>query len=127
MTQPYPLARSIGELSRYAHSLRLTPMANLSTSENIEALAAEIGENVYIDIAKWHLYLSDAHLHTVLAERLYPMLTNNALEEDQVLKVLQEIPVKLGGGKREVPLADLLPMQCQVNLMDLLEEFQRKL
>jgi hypothetical protein len=102
-------------------------MANLSTSENIEALAAEIGENVYIDIAKWHLYLSDAHLHTVLAERLYPMLTNNALEEDQVLKVLQEIPVKLGGGKREVPLADLLPMQCQVNLMDLLEEFQRKL
>ncbi|MBD2020559.1 DUF3181 family protein [Leptolyngbya sp. FACHB-36] len=98
-----------------------------SATRAIESLAAEIGENVYIDVAKWHLYLSDAHLHTVLAERLYPMLTSNSLNEGDVLKLLQSIPVKLGGGKREVPLADLLPMQCQVNLMDLLEEFQRKL
>ncbi|MFM7450504.1 MAG: DUF3181 family protein, partial [Leptolyngbyaceae cyanobacterium] len=37
------------------------PMAK-STSADVEALAAEIGENIYIDIAKWHLYLSDAHL-----------------------------------------------------------------
>ena len=102
-------------------------MAKLNTSEAIEDLAAEIGENVYIDVAKWHLYLRDAHLHTILAEQLYPLLTNGSLEADQVLQILQKIPVKLGGGKREVPLADLLPMQCQVNLMDLLEEYQRKL
>jgi hypothetical protein len=102
-------------------------MAKISTTESIEALAAEIGEHVYIDVAKWHLYLSDAHLHTVLAEQLYPMLTSKTLQEAEVLKILQQIPVKLGGGKREVPLADLLPMQCQVNLMDLLEEFQRNL
>lgn len=102
-------------------------MAYANTSELIESLAAEIGENVYIDVAKWHLYLSNAHLHTVLAEQLYPVLANKSLSEDAVLKVLQGIPVKLGGGKRELPLADLLPMQCQVNLMDLLEEFQRKI
>jgi hypothetical protein len=102
-------------------------MARVSNSEAIESLAAEIGENVYIDVAKWHLYLSNAHLHTVLAERLYPMLTSKSLNEAEVLKALQNIPVKLGGGKREVPLADLLPMQCQVNLMDILEEFQRNL
>ncbi|MBD1925911.1 DUF3181 family protein [Trichocoleus sp. FACHB-90] len=102
-------------------------MAKANTSEAIEALAAEIGENIYIDIAKWHLYLRDAHLHTVLAEQLYPMLVNDSLEEDRVLQVLENIPVKLGGGKREVPLIDLLPMQCQVNLMDLLEEYQRNL
>jgi len=102
-------------------------MARLNTSEAIEELAAEIGENVYIDVAKWHLYLRDAHLHTVLAEQLYPMLTNRSLEEDKILQILQKIPVKLGGGKREVPLADLLPMQSQVNLMDLLEEYQRNL
>lgn len=47
-------------------------MVKANTREIIEALAAEIGENVYMDIAKWHLYLSDAHLHTVLAEQLYP-------------------------------------------------------
>jgi len=26
-----------------------------------------------------------------------------------------------------VPLADLIPMQCQVKLMDVLEEFQRNM
>lgn len=101
-------------------------MASLSTTEAIEALAAEIGDNVYIDVAKWHLYLKDAHLHTALAQQIYPLLTNT-LEEDQITKILQNIPIKLGGGKREVPLSDLLPMQCQVNLMDILEEYQRKM
>ena len=100
-------------------------MAN--TTQAIESLAAEIGENVYIDIAKWHLYLRDAHLHTVLAEQLYPMLEDGNLNADKVGQVLQGIPVKLGGGKREVSLADLIPMQCQVQLMDVLEEFQRQM
>ncbi len=96
-------------------------------SQAIDALAAEIGEKVYIDVAKWHLYLSNANLHTVLAEQFYPLLANNELSEEKVLKLLQAVPVKLGGGKREVPLIDLLPMQCQVALIDLLEEFQRNL
>ena len=100
-------------------------MAN--TTQAIESLAAEIGENVFIDIAKWHLYLRDAHLHTVIAEQLYSMLEDGNLDADKVEQVLQSIPVKLGGGKREVPLADLIPMQCQVKLMDVLEEFQRKM
>lgn len=100
-------------------------MAN--TTLAIESLAAEIGENVYIDIAKWHLYLSNAHLHTVVAKQLYSMLEDGNLDADRVGQVLQSIPVKLGGGKREVPLADLIPMQCQVQLMDILEEFQRNM
>ena len=98
-----------------------------NTTLVIESLAAEIGENVYIDIAKWHLYLRDAHLHTVIAEQLYPMLEDGNLDDDKVGQVLQSIPVKLGGGKREVPLADLIPMQSLVHLMDVLEEFQRKM
>ena len=102
-------------------------MANVSTIEALEELAAEIGDNVYMDIAKWHLYLNDARLHAVLAEQLYPLLTNNSLEEDRVVQILQRIPVKIGGGRREIPLAELLPMQSQMNLMDLLEEFQRKM
>ncbi|XHX77278.1 MAG: DUF3181 family protein [Stenomitos frigidus ULC029] len=102
-------------------------MAKTGSSEAIETLAAEIGEKVYIDVAKWHLYLSDAHLHTVLAEQLYPLLSAKGVAENEVIKILEGISVKLGGGKREVPLADLLPMQCQVNLIDLLEEFQRNL
>ncbi|MEH2175062.1 DUF3181 family protein [Nostoc sp.] len=100
-------------------------MAKTNTTELLEALAAEIGENVYIDVAKWHLYLSNAKLHTVVAEQLYPLITSNAVNEDRVLQVLGSIPIKIGGGKREVPLIDLLPLQCQVTLVDILEKFQR--
>lgn len=98
-----------------------------NTTEAIEQLAAEIGENVYMDIAKWHLYLGDAHLHTTLAQQFYPMLEQGMPAEDEVLNVVKAIPVKIGGGKREIPLADLLPMQSQVHLMDVLEQFQNKL
>ena len=102
-------------------------MAKPSTTEVIEAIAAEIGESVYIDVAKWRLYLSNAHLHTVVAEQVYPMLISNSLNEDRVRQILQSIPVKLGGGKREVPLADLLPTQSQADLMDILSKYQSKL
>lgn len=98
-----------------------------NSSQAIESLAAEIGENIYIDIAKWHLYLAEAKLHTVLAEQLFPLLESGRVDESAVTQVLQQISVKVGGGKRELPLSDLLPMQCQVNLLDLLEEFQQNL
>ncbi|MBE9048145.1 DUF3181 family protein [Pleurocapsales cyanobacterium LEGE 10410] len=97
----------------------------MASTQDIEALAAKIGENIYIDVAKWHLYLSDAHLHTVVAERVYPMLEDNSLSEDAVTAILEDIPVKLGGGKTELALNVLLPMQCKVNLLDLLEEYQK--
>ena len=98
-----------------------------NTTETLEALASEIGDNVYIDVAKWHLYLKDAHLHTALAEQVYPLLQKGSVNENDVLAILKNISVKLGGGKLDVPLADLIPMQGQVSLMDLLEEFQHKL
>ncbi|KPQ37059.1 MAG: Protein of unknown function (DUF3181) [Phormidesmis priestleyi Ana] len=102
-------------------------MASSASAETLEALAAEIGENIYMDIAKWHLYLGVANLHTPLAERLLPMVSANKISEEGVIQVLRDIPIKLGGGRKTLPLSDLLPMQCQVNLIDLLEEYQRKL
>jgi Protein of unknown function (DUF3181) len=102
-------------------------MAKTNTTELLEALAAEIGENVYIDVAKWHLYLSNAKLHTLVAEQLYPLITSNGVNEDRVLQVLASIPIKIGGGKREVPLIDLLPLQCQVTLVDILEKYLREI
>ena len=102
-------------------------MAKTNTSELLEALASEIGENIYIDIAKWHLYLSNAKLHTVVAEQLYPLITSNSINVDLVIKVLESIPVKIGGGRRELALIDLLPLQCQVNLVDILERFQSEI
>ena len=96
----------------------------MANTQDIEKLAAKIGENVYIDVAKWHLYLNDAKLHTVVAEKVYPLLEDNSLSEDAVTSILQNIPIKLGGGATELPLDKLLPMQCKVNLLDLLEEYQ---
>ncbi len=99
-----------------------------NNAEFMEALAAEIGENVYIDIAKWHLYLSDAKLHTVVAEKVYPLISSDkSVDEQDVIHVLQSIPIKVGGGKREVPLTDLVPSQCQVNLIDILEKYQQEI
>ena len=100
-------------------------MANSNVTQAVEALAAEIGENIYIDVAKWHLYLSDAHLHTTLAEKVYSLLENDELSEEAVIEILRDISVPLGGGRKEVPLIELLPMQCQMNLLDLLEEYQK--
>lgn len=99
-------------------------MATTNTTELLEALATEIGDAVYIDIAKWHLYLSDAKLHTVVAEQMYPLLTSQTVNEERVIAVLESIPVKIGGGRKELSLNDLLPLQCQVNLVDILEKYQ---
>ncbi|MGK7892486.1 MAG: DUF3181 family protein, partial [Xenococcus sp. (in: cyanobacteria)] len=88
-------------------------MVNEQTTQNVESLAAEIGENIYIDVAKWHLYLADAHLHTVVAEKVYPMIENEEVSEEAVIDILRQISVSLGGGRKEVPLLELLPMQCQ--------------
>ncbi|MFP4221004.1 MAG: DUF3181 family protein [Phormidium sp.] len=95
-----------------------------STSE-IEKLAAEIADKVYLDIAKWHLYLGDAHLHVPLAERFYPLLESDNLSDTTVESVLREISVAVGGGRRELPLLDLLPVQGQRDLMDLLDAYQK--
>lgn len=96
-------------------------------TELLEALAADIGREVYLDVAKWHLYLRDAHLHTALAEQLYPLLSDRQLSEDRVTQILQTVSVKIGGGKRELPLLDLMPMQGLMALMDILETYQQKL
>jgi hypothetical protein len=102
-------------------------MTSSGTSESIEALAANIGEVVYIDVAKWHLYLNDAKLHTPLAQRLYPMLVDNHLSATGVNQVLAEMTISLGGGRQSLPLLELIPIGCQRDLMRVLEDFKDKL
>ncbi|MCL2939537.1 MAG: DUF3181 family protein [Trichodesmium sp. MAG_R02] len=102
-------------------------MTNGSTTQIIESLAVEIGDRVYMDITGWHLYLSDAKLHLNLAEKFYPILIEEVPSEGQVLEILQGVPVKLGAGRKQVPLIDLLPMQCQTDLMEVLAEFREKI
>jgi len=101
-------------------------MANSNPTQEIEALAAEIGDKIYIDVAKWHLYLSDAHLHTTVAKQVYPLLENKSVNEEQVQDILQRISVPIGEGRSELPLLNLLPRQALADLMELLEEYQKQ-
>jgi len=100
-------------------------MAYSNSAAAVESLAAEIGDNVYIDVAKWHLYLREAHLHTLLAEQLYPLLSDGVPSRERVDQMLTTMTVKLGGGKRELPLIDLIPSSAQQQLMQVLEDFYK--
>lgn len=100
-------------------------MAHAGTTPEIEALAAAIGEVVYLDIAKWHLYLSNAKLHGTVAEALYPLLDAGEPTLAQVETVLQQIPVSLGGGRRSVSLRDAVPDRCLADLLDRLRDYRR--
>jgi hypothetical protein len=102
-------------------------MADFQNTRLIESLAAEIGANIYLDVAKWHLYLRDAHLHTLIAERIFPLLEDKSFSERDVQEILQGISIKIGAGKRELPLANFIPSQCEKDLMNILTEFQRNL
>ena len=95
----------------------------MSNSERIEQLAAAIAEDVYIDVAKWHLYLNDAHLHIPLAQKFYAILPDGINAAD-VSRILQGTIITIGGGKRELPLSDLIPNSCQTRLLEILEEFE---
>ena len=98
-----------------------------NTTEAIEKLATEIGEHVYIDVAKWHLYLRDAKLHTSLAEQIYPLLEDNRLSEAAVADILTGTSVSLGGGLKTLPLSELVPMAVQRDLLQRLEDYQAEL
>ncbi len=96
-------------------------------TETLEALAADIGEAVYIDVAKWHLYLNDANLHTQLAEQLYPLVENDRIAAAEITAVLQGMAVPLGGGRNTIPLRDLIPTTCEQALKQVLEDFKDRL
>ena len=95
--------------------------------EAIESLAANIGEAVYMDVAKWHLYLNDAKLHTLVAQRMYALIEGDRISEDEITRVLQDIPVPLGAGRKKIPLLDLIPSPCLDSLVRVLEDFQDQL
>jgi Protein of unknown function (DUF3181) len=98
----------------------------MANNQQIEDLAAEIGDKVYIDVAKWHLYLKDAKLHSTVAEQIFPLL-NNGLNGDKLTEVLTNISIDLGGGRQKTSLLNLIPVTAQARLMDVLQDYERNL
>jgi hypothetical protein len=99
----------------------------MASSEQLERLAAEIGDNVYIDVSNWHLYLKDAKLHTIVAEKALAAIAGKTVTGDTVNAVLAQVNISVGGGRKNLPLSDLLPVTCQAKLLDILQEFARDL
>ncbi len=106
--------------------LRTTPQNQMASNQQIEQLAAEIGDKIYIDVAKWKLYLKDAKIHTTVAEQVFPLF-DSGLTGDKLTEVLNGILVDLGGGRQKMPLINLIPVTAQATLMDILQEFARDL
>lgn len=102
-------------------------MSYAISTELLDQLAAEIGDQIYLDIAQWHLYLDDAKLSRRLAELLITPLEQGQIDENTVMVTLSQFPVKVGGGRRQVSLLDLIPMACVTALIEILEEFQKRL
>jgi Protein of unknown function (DUF3181) len=98
----------------------------MANNQQIEDLAAEIGDKVYIDVAKWHLYLKDAKLHTTLAEQVFPLL-NNGLNGEKLTEILTNISIDLGGGRQKTSLLNLIPVTAQARLMDVLQDYEREM
>lgn len=99
----------------------------MKNSQTIEKLAAEISKEVYIDIAKWRLYLNDAHLDIPLAEKFYLILTESgkSINQKSINEVLNDTKVKIGGGQKEISLSELIPINIQARLLDLLKDFSQ--
>jgi Protein of unknown function (DUF3181) len=102
-------------------------MANSGKSIEIEKLAVAIAEEVYLEIAKWHLYIDDikdAKLHFVLAEQLFPLVVEGKVTSNAVNQILANIPIKIGDGKQSVPLLQFIPATVEETLLDVLTRFE---
>eukprot|EP00882_Tetradesmus_deserticola_P002114 GHRQ01002264.1.p1 GENE.GHRQ01002264.1~~GHRQ01002264.1.p1 ORF type:complete len:169 (+),score=48.23 GHRQ01002264.1:191-697(+) len=98
-----------------------------------EELAYQIGRDVYVDIAGWHLFLRDMSavpglkMSHALATKLGPEVagSRSGMRESDVAAVLKKIPVELGAGKTRVSLFEVMPSMCVSDLVKILEDYAR--
>ena len=88
-------------------------------------LANAIGSEVYADVNGWHLFLRDmSSYHIGLARALAAKIElEGRADERDVVDILKKVPVKLGGGKVELPLFDVVPSGCVMDLVDICERY----
>jgi hypothetical protein len=95
-------------------------------NEQIEALAEQLGDRFYLDIGKWHLYLKDAKLQGILAERLYVLIEEKRVNLQAIEAVLQDVRVTVGGGRNQIALLHFLPVGTEKSMLDVLQEIQNE-
>jgi hypothetical protein len=93
-------------------------------NEHIEALAEQLGDRFYLDLEKWHLYLKDAKLQGVLAERLYALIEEKRVNVKAIEEVLQDVRVTVGGGRNQISLLHFLPVGTEKAMLEVLQTLQ---
>lgn len=98
-------------------------VSGASSDESTNSLASRIGEEVYIDIASWHVYLRDVQkLHIAVAAAI----RQEGYSRDTIAHILQRIPISCGNGKTQLSLFDCIPEPCIQDMVDLAEEDARR-
>jgi len=93
-------------------------------NDHIETLAEQLGDRFYLDIGKWHLYLKDAKLHLVLAERFYALIEEKRVDLKAIEEVLQDVRVTVGGGRNQIALLHFLPVGVEKEMWVILQDLQ---
>ena len=98
-------------------------MSSLMDSSQINELAISIADRLFIQVAKWNLYLGDAGLAKDLAIECQANFDQGA--NVAAKKGLEAIQVKLGGGRTILPLSRLIPSNQLFDLEEILEPYCR--
>ena len=146
---PAPAARSNADAAASAAVGGWIDLASFVSSSGsggvhtpFDGLADAIGREVYIDVAGWHLFLKDVRLAEAagggggltLAQGLAQQLgaaaagAGRGLDAPaEVAALLDRVPVRLGGGRLTVALADVVPAGAQRELEEILARYARDL
>ncbi len=93
------------------------------TPSDLRELQAAIADNLYIQIASWHLYLGDAGLAEELAIECSAKLDQGGGAAAK--QALDAVEVKLAGGSTRLPLARLVPPSQLYDLEEILTTYCR--
>ena len=102
---------------------------NVTQPETL-VIDAYIGRDVYIDVSGWHLFLKEAKaakgltLAQALAQQFGVDVSSGQFSSSKLEEILQKVPIKLGGGKTQVPLYELLPSACIRDLESIVKDFE---
>lgn len=99
-----------------------------------DSLADKIGQDCYVDVNGWHLYLRDVKipggnftLAQGLAQQLGPEVQGKGARGVDYQGLLKKVPMKFGGGKVTLPLNDVMPSGCMKDLEQICEQWERNL
>ena len=89
----------------------------------LRELEVGIADSIYIQVAKWHLYLGDAGLAQALALECSAKLDLGSNEAAR--QALETVQVQLGNGITSVPLSKLITSSQVHDLEEILDPFCR--